>query len=655
MLNKLFEPIEVGGVRIKNRMSTAPMEVLYCDENGMVTDQYLKYVEARAKGGFGLIINEAHAVMKGTGGFRRCSGMWMDEQIEGQAKVAAAAHKYGAKIAIQLIHVGRQSEVSVTNRQLEAPTAVIDPTLYDVPKEMTREDIHDVVNAFGDAAVRVRKAGYDFVEVHGAHGYLIQQFLSPYSNKRTDEYGGNLYNRARFSLEIVQNIREKAGVDFPIIFRISMTEFMEDGLTIAETRAYAQMLEEAGVACIHASQGNYATIRYMLPPSAVPHAFTADLAEELKKVLTIPVINVGRYTDPYVAESVLKAGKADIIAFARQSLADPEFPNKAKAGKVDQIKHCVGCAQGCIGGKEHGIYAQVPVVCLVNPELSHESEYTFDAPEVLKKVAVVGGGLAGLWAAYAAARRGHSVTLFEKSNKLGGQWNYAVMAPFKQEGATMLVWLKRQLEQYHVDVRLGTEPTEALLSDGNYDAAIIATGAEPAKPGIRGIDSKNVCYVPDILGCKRAAGDNCVVIGGGEAGTETAAFLLQINKSVTILEADKELCRTGQSAANSFLFDYIDNRSFDGHAWGGTRPSARVFTEARVTQITDDSVTYEKDGETHTINGVSDVIVAVGTKSVNPFQKKISGISKVEVVGDAATAKDGLAATAAGFRVGYYI
>ena len=655
MLNKLFEPIEVGGVRIKNRMSTAPMEVLYCDENGMVTDQYLKYVEARAKGGFGLIINEAHAVMKGPGGFRRCSGMWMDEQIEGQAKVAAAAHKYGAKIAIQLIHVGRQSEVAVTNRQLEAPTAVIDPTLYDVPKEMTREDIHDVVNAFGDAAVRVRKAGYDFVEVHGAHGYLIQQFLSPYSNKRTDEYGGNLYNRARFSLEIVQNIREKAGMDFPIIFRISMTEFMEDGLTIAETRAYAQMLEEAGVACIHASQGNYATIRYMLPPSAVPHAFTADLAEELKKVLTIPVINVGRYTDPYVAESVLKAGKADIIAFARQSLADPEFPNKAKAGKVDQIKHCVGCAQGCIGGKEHGIYAQVPVVCLVNPELSHESEYTFEAPEVLKKVAVVGGGLAGLWAAYAAARRGHSVTLFEKSDKLGGQWNYAVMAPFKQEGATMLVWLKRQLEQYHVDVRLGAEVTEATLNGGNYDAAIIATGAEPAKPGIPGIDSKNVCYVPDILGCKRAAGNNCVVIGGGEAGTETAAFLLQINKSVTILEADKELCRTGQSAANSFLFDYIDNRSFDGHAWGGTRPSAKVFTEARVTQITDDSVTYEKDGKTHTINGVSDVIVAVGTKSVNPFKKKIPGISKVEIVGDAAAAKDGLAATAAGFRVGYYI
>lgn len=653
MLSKLFEPITIAGVEIKNRLSTAPMEVLYCDENGMVTDRYLKYVEARAKGGFGLIINEAHAVMKGTGGFRRCSGMWMDEQIEGQAKVAAAAHKYGAKIAIQLIHVGRQSEVAVTNRQLEAPTPVIDPTLYDVPKEMSYQDIQDVVNAFGDAAARVRKAGYDFVEVHGAHGYLIQQFLSPYSNKRTDEYGGNLYNRARFSLEIIKNIQEKAGVDFPIIFRMSMTEFMEDGLTIAETRAYAQMLEEAGVACIHATQGNYATIRYMLPPAAVPHAFTADLAAELKSVLSIPVINVGRYTDPFVAESVLKAGKADMIAFARQSLADPDFPNKAKAGKYCDIKHCIGCAQGCIGGQEFGIYAQVPVICAVNPELSYEGEYTFDAPEKLKKVAVVGGGLAGLWAAYAAARRGHTVTLFEKSDKLGGQWNYAIMAPFKQEGATMLVWLKRQLDQYGVDVKLGVTADAAMLQ--GYDAAIIATGAVPAKPKIKGIDSKNVCYVPDILGCKRNPGGNCVVIGGGEAGTETAAFLLQIMKNVTILEAEKELCRTGQSAVNSFLFDYIKNRCFDDHAWGGTRPSAKVFTQAKVTEITDDSVTYEKDGQTYTIEGVTDVIVAVGNKSVNDFGTEIPGVPKVEIIGDAAALKDGMAAGQIGFRTGYYI
>ena len=643
MFKKLFEPITIGGVEIKNRMSTAPMEVLYCDENGMVTDRYLKYIEARAKGGFGLIINEAHAVIKGTGGFRSCSGMWMDEQIEGQAKVAAAAHKHGAKIAIQLIHVGRQSEKGVTKRRLTAPTAIQDPTLFETPEELTYEGIQEIVSAFGDAAARVRKAGYDFVEVHGAHGYLIQQFLSPYSNKRTDEYGGNLYNRARFSLEIVKNIQEKAGVDFPIIFRLSMVEFMEDGLDIAETRAYAKMLEQAGVSAIHASQGNYATIRYMLPPAAVPHAFTANFAEEIKRVVSIPVINVGRYTDPFVAEAVLSAGKADIIAFARQSLTDPQFPNKAKAGKIDDIQHCVGCLQGCIGGKEHGIYAQVPVVCLANPVLGHEGEYDFAAVDKPKNVVVVGGGVAGMEAAYAAAKRGNKVTIYEKSNQLGGQWIYAAMAPTKQELTTITVWLKRQLRILGVDIKLNIEFKPELIKDANVDAVIVATGAKPVVPKIKGIDSKNVCYIPEVLGCKRTMGAKPVIIGGGQIGSETAAFLANINKDVTLIELTDKLCEDGQTAVNSFLFDYLESKKVN------------ILTSASVIEITDNSVKYVKDGEEYTVDGVTDVVVAVGSQSYDEVSSKITGVEKVVVIGDAMKTKDGLAAIEAGFRTGYYI
>lgn len=643
MFKKLLEPIKIGNVDIKNRMSTAPMEVLYCDENGMVTDRYLKYVEARAKGGFGLIINEAHAVLKGTGGFTKCSGMWMDEQIEGQKKVADTAHKYGAKIAIQLIHVGRQSEECVTKRRLTAPTAVQDPTLYETPEELTYEGIQEVVNAFGDAATRVRKAGYDFVEVHGAHGYLIQQFLSPYSNKRTDEYGGNLYNRARFSLEIVENIRKKAGVDFPIIFRLSMTEFMKGGLTIAETRAYSKMLEEAGVAAIHASQGNYAEIRYMLPPAAVPRAFTADLAAEIKNIVSIPVINVGRYNDPFVAEAVLDAGKADIIAFARQSLTDPEFPNKTKAGKIDQIQHCIGCLQGCIGGVEYGIYAQVPVICLVNPVLAYEGEFDFSPAEKSKNVVIIGGGVAGMEAAYAAARRGHSVTIYEKSDKLGGQWLYAAMAPNKQELTTVVVWLKKQLRDLNVDIKLNTEFKLDTLVNNKVDAVIVATGAVPVKPAIKGIDSASVRYIPEVLGCKRTMGAKCVVIGGGEVGCETAAFLAEISKNVTIIESTDTLCANGQTAVNSFLFDYLDDKKVS------------IFTQSDVTEITDNSVTYMKNGEAIVIEGVTDVVVAVGSKSLDELSNSIKGIEKVVVIGDAKVAKDGLAAIADGFRTGYYI
>ncbi|MDF2538464.1 MAG: oxidase [Herbinix sp.] len=643
MFQKLFEPIMIGGVTLKNRMSTAAMEVLYCDENGMVTDRYLNYVEARAKGGFGLIINEAHAVMKGTGGFRKCSGMWMDEQIPGQIKVAEAAHRHGAKIAIQLIHIGRQGEEHVTNRRLVAPSAIQDPTLYETPEELNREDIQEIVNAFGDAAARVRKAGYDLVEVHGAHGYLIQQFLSPYSNKRTDEYGGNLYNRARFSLEIIKNIQEKAGKDFPVIFRISMDEFMEDGLSIAETRAYAKMLEGAGVSAIHASQGNYATIRYMLPPAAVPHAFTADLAEEIKRVVSIPVINVGRYTDPFVAEAVLDAGKADIIAFARQSLADPQFPNKTKEGKIDDIQYCVGCLQGCVGGKKHGIYAQVPVACLANPVLGHESEYDFSPVKEAKKVVVVGGGVAGMEAAYAAAKRGNKVTLYEKNNQLGGQWNYASMPPHKQELTTITIWLKRQLGLLGVDVKLNSEFKPELFNGADVDAVIVATGAKPVAPRIKGIESSNVCYIPDVLGCTRTMGNKPVVIGGGQVGTETAAFLANINKDVTLIELTDKLCVDGQTAVNSFLFDYLDNKKVN------------ILTNASVTEITDESVTYRKDEKEYVITGVTDVVVAVGSKSFDEVSTKITDVGKVVVVGDATKAGDGLAAIADGFKAGYYI
>ncbi len=643
MFKKLFEPIRIADVTLRNRMSTAAMEVLYCDENGMVTDRYLNYVEERAKGGFGLIINEAHAVMKGTGGFVRCSGMWMDEQIAGQAKVAAAAHKHGAKIAIQLIHIGRQGEESITKRKLSAPTAIQDPTLYDTPEALTYEGIQEVVNAFGDAAKRVRKAGYDFVEVHGAHGYLIEQFLSPYSNKRTDEYGGNLYNRARFSLEIIKNIQEKAGADFPIIFRLSMVEFLEDGLDIAETRPYAKMLERAGVAALHASQGNYASIRYMLPPSAVPHAFTANYAEELKRVVSIPVINVGRYTDPFVAEAVLDSGKADIIAFARQSLADPHFPNKAKAGMIDDITHCIGCNQGCIGGIETGIYAQVPVTCMVNPVLGHEGEYDFTPVDQPKNVVVVGAGPGGMWAAYAAAKRGNKVTIYEKNDHLGGMWSYGSVPPHKQEYTTMTVWLKRQLKILGVEIIQNTEFKPEKIKGANVDAVIVATGSTPLVPKIKGIDSKNVCYPSDVLGCKRTMGAKGVVIGGGQAGAEIAAFLASINKSAIVIELTDKVCADGQSAVMSFLFDYLESKKVN------------ILTSANVVEITDDSVKYVKDGKEFVIDNVTDVVIAVGGKSYDPIPSKIKGVDKVVTIGDAKNVKNALVAIADGFAAGYYV
>lgn len=642
MFKKLLEPIKIGNFEIKNRMSTAAMEMLLCTPDGKATDRYINYVEARAKGGFGLIINEATAILKGVGAFYNCSGAWSDDQIEGHTRVAAAAHKHGAKIGVQIIHCGRQAEVAVTKRPLEAPTPLRDPDLTDTPEELTLEKIQMIINAYGDAALRVKKAGYDFVELHGAHGYLLMAFLSPFSNKRTDEYGGSFHNRARFTLEVIKNVREKCGADFPIIFRMSTTEYLSDGLDISQTRAYARMLEEAGVAAINTSCANNATVHLMYPPHGTTAGPTSDLSEEIKRVVKIPVLNVGRYTDPYIADTMLEAGKADIIAFARQSLADPDFPNKVMSGEIEDIRNCIGCVQGCLGRKGYGgLYGQCSPSCMVNPTLGYEGEYDFSAAEKQKKIMVVGGGVAGMYAAYAAAKRGHTVTIYEKGDRLGGQWNLAAMPPHKQELTTVVVWLKRQLKKLGVTVKLNSTVDKDMVAKAKVDKVIVATGATPIKPKIPGIDSDCVSYANEVLSCKKQTGSKVVVIGGGQVGAEVAAFLAGLHNDVTIIEMLDCLCNGGMPITNAELTDYL--KEYD----------VKEVTGATVKEITNNYVIYTKGNQTFTVDGISDVVIAVGSTSNNGLTDELKGVVDVAVVGDAANVADALRAIQAGFKAGY--
>lgn len=643
MFEELLKPITIGGVEIKNRMSTGPMEMLLCTKDGIVTDRYVDYVEARAKGGFGLIINEANAILKGAGAFGYCCGMWSDDQIEGQARVAKAAHKHGAKIAVQLIHIGRQADVSVTQTPLVAPSPIQDPSMTDTPEELTLEGIRKVVNGFGDAALRVKKAGYDMVEIMAAHGYLLQEFLSPFANKRTDEYGGSLINRSRISIEVVKNIREKCG-DFPIIWRMPTVEYIADGLDISETRAYARLMEEAGVDVIHATHGTWSMNHIMFAPAAVPPAPCADYAEEIKNVVNIPVMNVCRYTDPYVADTALKSGKADMIVFARQSLADPDFPNKVKNGEVDDIRYCIGCIQGCLGKKGYrGIYNQVSPQCMVNPCVGREGELDFSPAERQKKVMVIGGGISGMYAAYAAARRGHDVTVYESSDRLGGQWGLAAVPPHKQAMTTLVVWLKRQFQRYGVKVCLNQPVDADLVGTVKPDAVILATGSNPILPKIQGVDLPLVMTSKEVLGSEKQAGSNVVIIGGGQVGAETGAYLAQMNKKVTILEMLDDVCQDAMAANKIYLLEYLESKNAD------------VITSAKVTAIQDGTVQYVKDGEVHAINGVSDVVIAVGSASNNKLQDELNAIPELVVVGDADSVKDGFAAIYSGFEAGYAI
>lgn len=317
---KVFEPFKINQMELKNRMVVSAMVTNYCSEDGMATEKFIAYHEHKAKGGWGLIITEDYAVTPTACGFKKLPGLWEDGQIESHKELTRRIHEAGGKIAAQIYHAGRETSSAITGEQPIGPSALKDPTMPETPREMTVEEIHELVEQFGDCARRAKEAGFDAVEVHGAHGYLIGAFASPFSNKRSDEYGGTIRNRARFAMEIIENIKEKCGKDYPVLYRMSAVEYVPGGLEIEESKILARLVEEAGADCIHCSQGVYASTHVIIPPSVVPRAAYVENAAEIKKVVDIPVIAVGRINDVEIAESVLQADKADLVTMARASL-----------------------------------------------------------------------------------------------------------------------------------------------------------------------------------------------------------------------------------------------------------------------------------------------------------------------------------------------
>ncbi|MGB6068693.1 MAG: NADH:flavin oxidoreductase [Desulfomonilaceae bacterium] len=370
MFKTLFSPMKIGKVEIPNRLVVSPMVTNYCNQDGTATERYIAYHEAKAKGGWGLIITEDYAIDPTGKGFSCVAGLWNDSQIAGHSELTKRVHQYESKIFAQIYHCGRQTSHLITMCPPLAPSPIPCPAMQELPDELTIDEIERMVEKFGDCALRAQKAGFDGVEIHGAHGYLIAEFMSPYSNKRTDMYGGHLLNRMRFPLKVVANIRAKTGNDFGLGFRISCDEFVPGGRSIEDTKAIAILLERAGIDVVHVSCGVYASADKIVPPSSTPHGWLAGYAEEVKKVISIPVITVGRINDPFVADSIIAGGKADFVAMGRASLADPEFPKKAAAGEMDEIRPCIACNEGCIGI----LFADQPIKCVLNPTLGKEAE-----------------------------------------------------------------------------------------------------------------------------------------------------------------------------------------------------------------------------------------------------------------------------------------
>lgn len=630
--NDLFSPIKIRGMEIRNRIEFPAMGTKMVKDEKVVTDQLINYHAARSLGGNGLNFTEVCSVYDKAAP-KNFLALSDDKYIPGMKKLADAIHEGGAKAGVQLwlggsaVLFGDQTSMVVVPSDFK-----VEGTDY-VIKAASKEIINECIKAFGDAAKRAVEAGYDTVEFHAGHNYTPHSFLSKAFNKRMDEYGGSLENRARFLLECIKSIRENIPEDMPLFMRIDAhDDCVEDGLTIEEVIQFCKWAKEAGVDVLDVSRGNFssAAVKYEVPPVDVPRGFNVENAARIKKETGMITVAVGRINDPEQADEIIRSGKADMVVMGRAQLADPEFCNKAKNGNVDDIVRCVGCNQGCYDGFTN---PDAPfITCMRNPALGREAEFVIKKTDNPKNVLIVGGGVAGLEAAIELKDRGHNPILCEASDSLGGQFVLAGAAPRKEEMKEAAIAMGEMAKRKGVEIKLSTPVNAEVIKDINPDEVIIAAGAEPIKLNVSGANLPHVTNSHDILAGKAKVNGDIVVIGGGLVGLEVAEYLSGNVNKITVVEMLNEVAKDLGQLRKICVMESLYHEGI------------KTITEAKCVEIKEKSIVIDKNGVVEEVPCDS-VIVAIGARSRN-FES-ISDYCKennipYHVIGDAVRARRAL-------------
>ncbi|MDF2923863.1 MAG: oxidase [Paenibacillaceae bacterium] len=597
----LFSPIAIRGLELKNRIMFPAMGTKMATEDRFVTQQVIDYHIARAVGGCGLNFTEVCSVYK-LASPKKFLAISEDKYIPGLRKLVDAIHDAGGKAGVQL-WLGGLAVGSDPEQMIIIPSPIPVPgTEYTIPGADLKT-IKEAVKAFGEAASRAVQAGFDTIEFHAGHNYTPHSFLSPFFNRRTDEYGGVLANRARFLIECIEAIRGNIPEDMPLFMRIDAhDDYLEGGLTIEEVIGFCRMAKAAGVDALDVSRGNFSSsaIIYEVPPIDLPRGFNVDNAARIRRETGMTTVAVGRINDPGQAEEIVAGGKADMVVIGRAQLADPEFCNKAQAGRAEEIVRCVGCNQGCYDGFVSPEFAYI--TCLRNPALGREAEYRLTAAELPKKILVAGGGIAGLEAAMVLKRRGHYPIVCEASGSLGGQFALAGEAPRKEEMKQAALAMGEQAGREGVEIRLNTPVTPSLVAELQPDEVVIAVGAVPMELKVPGSQLPLVTNSHDVLSGKAKVAGQVVIVGGGLVGLEVAEYVHGMASEITVVEMLDQVAKDlGQLRSICVMESLLAS-------------GVKTLTDSKCVEIKEHAVVVESGGKLTELPCDS-VVVAIGAKS----------------------------------------